>query len=98
MPAKNGIFEPFIDRNDHFAKTGSGQTSGKLKKREDVFRTTQLRDHWGVQQVLRENGTFFEFFLCSSRACLGKIMHFIYKWLKKCRFLATCVTVAATVT
>jgi hypothetical protein len=30
-----------------------------------------------------ENGTFFEFSLCLSRACLGKIMHFIYKWLKK---------------
>jgi hypothetical protein len=24
-----------------------------------------------------------------SRACLGKIMHFIYKWLKKCRFLTS---------
>ena len=29
---------------------------------------------------------FFEFSLCSSRACLGKIMHFIYKWLKNGRF------------
>jgi hypothetical protein len=25
-PAKNGIFEPFLYKNDHFAKTGSGQT------------------------------------------------------------------------
>eukprot|EP01046_Picozoa_sp_COSAG06_P008912 COSAG06_NODE_456_length_15511_cov_7.299312_12_plen_81_part_00 len=25
-PAGNGFFEPFIHRNDHFAKTGSGQT------------------------------------------------------------------------
>jgi hypothetical protein len=25
-PAKNGIFEPFIYKNEHFAKTGSGQT------------------------------------------------------------------------
>jgi hypothetical protein len=25
-PAENGIFEPFIYKNDHFAKTGSGQT------------------------------------------------------------------------
>jgi hypothetical protein len=23
---KNGIFEPFMYKNDHFAKTGSGQT------------------------------------------------------------------------
>jgi hypothetical protein len=29
---------------------------------------------------------FFEFFLCLSRACLGKMLIFIYKWLKKCRF------------
>jgi hypothetical protein len=29
---------------------------------------------------------FIEFSLCLSRACLGKIMHFIYKWLKKWRF------------
>lgn len=27
---------------------------------------------------------FFEFSLCLSRACLGKLMHFIYKWRKKC--------------
>jgi hypothetical protein len=39
------------------------------------------------RSLLRENGTFFEFSLCLSRACLGKMMHFIYKWLKKCRFL-----------
>jgi hypothetical protein len=25
-PAETGIFEPFIYKNDHFAKTGSGQT------------------------------------------------------------------------
>jgi hypothetical protein len=49
-----------------------------------------------VGQRLRENGTFFEFSLCSSRACLGKIMHFIYKWRKKCRFLTWCATVASS--
>jgi hypothetical protein len=41
----------------------------------------------GTRMLLRENGTFFEFSLCLSRACLGKIMHFIYKWRKKRRFL-----------
>ena len=25
-PAQNGIFEPFVYQNEHFAKTGSGQT------------------------------------------------------------------------
>jgi hypothetical protein len=29
---------------------------------------------------------FFEFSLCLSRACLGKMLVFIYKWLKKWRF------------
>jgi hypothetical protein len=28
---ENGIFEPFIYQNDHFAKTGSGQTQGKAR-------------------------------------------------------------------
>jgi hypothetical protein len=37
LPAKTGIFEPFIYRNDHFAKTGSGQTWGKLKKKMPFF-------------------------------------------------------------
>ena len=29
-----------------------------------------------------ENGIFFEFSLCLSRACLGKMIVYIYKWLK----------------
>jgi hypothetical protein len=33
--------------------------------------------------LLRQNGLFLEFSLCLSRACLGKIIIFIYKWLKK---------------
>jgi hypothetical protein len=37
-PAKNGIFAPFIFKNEQFAKTGSGQTQGKLQK-DAVFRT-----------------------------------------------------------
>jgi hypothetical protein len=40
-----------------------------------------------VLVMLRENGLFFEFSLCLSRACLGKMMHFIYKWQKKPVFL-----------
>jgi hypothetical protein len=43
-----------------------------------------------VPPILRENGTFLEFSLCLSRACLGKMLIFIYKWLKKCRF-RTCM-------
>jgi hypothetical protein len=33
FPAKNGIFEPFIYKNEHFAKTGSGQTQGNTQKK-----------------------------------------------------------------
>jgi hypothetical protein len=35
-PAKNGIFEQFMYKYDHFAKTGSGQTWGKRNKRWPV--------------------------------------------------------------
>jgi hypothetical protein len=38
LPAKNGIFEPFIYITDHFAKTGSGQHRENSKK-DAVFRT-----------------------------------------------------------
>ena len=37
----------------------------------------------------RQRHTFFEFFLCLSRACLGQNDHFSLKWRKKCRCL-TC--------
>jgi hypothetical protein len=33
-----------------------------------------------------KNGIFFQFSLCLSRACLGKIIVFIYKWLKNVVF------------
>jgi hypothetical protein len=36
-PAKNGIFAPLIYKNDHFAKTGSGQTLGKTQKKMPFF-------------------------------------------------------------
>jgi hypothetical protein len=39
----------------------------------------------------KETPLFFEFSLCLSRACLGKMMHFMYKWRKKWRFF-TCRT------
>eukprot|EP01046_Picozoa_sp_COSAG06_P009441 COSAG06_NODE_494_length_15057_cov_7.707782_8_plen_66_part_00 len=55
-----------------------------LRSIQDGF----VHDADEVLAILRENGTFFEFSLCLSRACLGKIMHGIHKWLKKCRFLA----------
>jgi hypothetical protein len=35
---------------------------------------------------VRKTASFLEFSLCLSRACLGKMMHFIYKWLKNAVF------------
>jgi hypothetical protein len=35
---------------------------------------------------LRESGLVIEFSLCLSRACLGKMFAFVYKWLKKTVF------------
>jgi hypothetical protein len=37
----------------------------------------------GLHRVsLRKTPLFFEFSLCLSRACLGKMFLFVYKWLK----------------
>ena len=35
---------------------------------------------------VRKTASFFEFSLCLSRACLGKMIVFIYKWLKNAVF------------
>jgi hypothetical protein len=39
---------------------------------------------------------YFEFSLCLSQACLGKMMHFIYKWLKKPVFFSWQTASSAT--
>jgi hypothetical protein len=38
------LFEPFVYKNDHFTKTGSGQTQGKLKKEGGLCRALE---HFG---------------------------------------------------
>jgi hypothetical protein len=35
-----------------------------------------------IADWVRKTASFFEFSLCLSRACLGKMFVFIYKWLK----------------
>jgi hypothetical protein len=47
-----------------------------------------LAIHRGSKAV-RKTASFFEFSLCLSRACLGKKMTFIYKWLKNAVFRRT---------
>eukprot|EP01046_Picozoa_sp_COSAG06_P045683 COSAG06_NODE_6351_length_2973_cov_2.581072_2_plen_130_part_00 len=46
------------------------------------------RVHETVVQLLEAmgNAIFFELFLCLSRACLGKMIVFVYKWWPKWRF------------
>ena len=57
-------------------------------KNDDDFAKPGSGQTEGGRLISQRKVVFFEFSLCLSRACLGKIMHFIYKWLKKCRFLA----------
>jgi hypothetical protein len=73
----SNIHVVLIINDDCFAKTGSRRKQRKHpKERGERTSPASRKRH------------FLEFALCLSRACLGKIMHFIYKWRKKCRFLA----------
>jgi hypothetical protein len=46
----------------------------------------QLSTHPMVQRLRKKTPLFFEFSLCLSRACLGKMIDFKYKWRKKWRY------------
>jgi hypothetical protein len=56
-----------------FAKTGSRQARDKRKKER-------------LEPKNQKKKRIFVFFLCLSRACLGKMIVFIYKWLKNAVF------------
>jgi hypothetical protein len=43
------------------------------------------------RDVVRKTASFLEFFLCLSRACLGKIIVSIYKWLQNAVFRRGCL-------
>ena len=47
--SKNGLFEPFVYKNEHFAKTGSGQ--GKLLQKEDRFSSGGGLDAAGLMDL-----------------------------------------------
>ena len=51
-------------------------------------KSSQASTQRRILGALRKTPLFFEFSLCLSRACLGKMMHFIYKWRKKWCFFA----------
>ena len=42
-----------------------------------------------LEELVRKTASFFEFSPCLSRACLGKMIVFIYKWLKNAVFRRT---------
>eukprot|EP01046_Picozoa_sp_COSAG06_P087368 COSAG06_NODE_33869_length_483_cov_0.763021_1_plen_76_part_00 len=39
---ENGLFEPFMCKNDHFTKTGSGQKHGEAPKNRLPFSQVEL--------------------------------------------------------
>jgi hypothetical protein len=51
-----------------------------------LFRTLNSSRPYLIAPHLRKTPLFFEFPLCLSRACLGKMIVFIHKWRKKWRF------------
>ena len=50
-----------------------------------------------IADWVRNTASFFEIFLCLSRACLGKIIVYIYKWLSKMAFFAGGASDLATI-
>jgi hypothetical protein len=92
-----GFPVPSLSRqNDRFhmeTRCGADHKKGhkfsyRLWKCAQNVRSRRGQDDAGPR--LHKTPLFFEFSLCLSRACLGKKMHFIYKWLKKWRFSHRC--------
>jgi hypothetical protein len=55
----------------------------EMYKKLEAYETTAFNPHRGpTDPAVRKTASFLEFSLCLSRACLGKMMHFIYKWRK----------------
>ena len=61
---------------------------GKSKKKSCAQALRQLREALAKDESssVRKTASFFEFSLCLSRACLGKVFVFLYKWLKNAVF------------
>jgi hypothetical protein len=51
----------------------------------------ELQRRLRIQQPCTKRRSHFEFSLCLSRACLGKMFVFISKWRKKWRFSHRCL-------
>ena len=59
----------------------------EMYKKLEAYETTAFNPHRGpTDPAVRKTASFLEFSLCLSRACLGKMMHFIYNWRKNAVF------------
>ena len=79
----NSLFGQFIYKNAHFAKTGSGQTWEKLRKKGSVFRTSSSHRQLVYARAPYGKKKLFQLFLCLSRAGLGKCSVLSVKRRKK---------------
>jgi hypothetical protein len=60
--AKHASFAPFYTQNDHYSKTGSGQTQGKLKKESRFSQALRKSPSAGcssTSQVRKNRASFF---------------------------------------
>jgi hypothetical protein len=64
------------------AKGGAFRTKCRANRKRHDADTTETHPDAALKR-LQENGRFFEFSLCLSRACLGKKIVLMYKWRKK---------------
>ena len=74
--AKHASFAPFYTQNDHYSKTGSGQTQGKLKKESRFSQALRKSPSAGcssTSQVQKNRAPFFWSVLCS------KTQHVVFK-------------------
>eukprot|EP01046_Picozoa_sp_COSAG06_P001083 COSAG06_NODE_32_length_31260_cov_54.706973_27_plen_195_part_00 len=78
---------PKVDHGRRWRRAGRAGRAGLVRHRLLALAGGLVARTEGHARValarLEENGTCFEFFLCLSRACLGKKIIYIYIWLKK---------------
>ena len=60
---KRRLFVPFLYQNDHFAKTGSGQTWGKHTQKQTALGAGKVKGGW-LQTPLWEEPTPYIAFFC----------------------------------
>jgi hypothetical protein len=64
-------------REEEVDETDRGRFSRRRPQAVTRRKSVELARRYSCECLGVENGIFFEFSLCLSRACLGKMMHFI---------------------